>query len=350
MNKSTIWPGLCLLLALNSFGSATTAQLGPANDAMAGEGLVEAAESARDALDTANYKTLYDLLEAGAKGQIALYHEKFVYHLNDSDMTDEQAKNFADSHDPNGHFGVTSVTGLRNLTEVQFFGMMSGLLELQSLRPPETLTLRWHLVGKSVGLTQRGARRLRGLDMIPWGGAVAFQNRADESILLAFALEGNEWKLSFFNIDTKTGDVDFDDFVKLTEDWDSDVYRYTSIQRARMAEGEQLLGSARDYSRVEYSKTGAVDAVAEKFPEFVEGGDFEGKFYHVKVLHADMENCSYDAAIETHPQTDGEAWGLMLFHWASGRSKVEWFESKAEMDARISDLKTNGGPDVDKRK
>ncbi|MCZ7608143.1 MAG: hypothetical protein M5U25_19275 [Planctomycetota bacterium] len=344
MKKAHVWLALCLLLALATFGDSPSAQLAPSNDAMAGAGLVEAAESARDALSTADYKALYNLLDAGARGQIALCHEKFVQHVDASEMTDEQAKNFAEAHDPGGHFGVTSVTQLRNLTEIQFLGMVSGLLAVQSERSAETLSLRWHLTNRSVGLMQPASRMLRKMDMIPWGGAVIFQNRADESLMLVFALEGSVWKLTYFRMDTEQGDLDFEDIAKLSGNWDSDLYRFTSVQRARMAEGEQLMGAARDYSRVHYAKTGEVDAVAKKFPEFIEGGDLAGKYYHVKVLHTDMGECDYDAAIETHPQIDGDAWGLLLFDWASGGAHFEWFESKTELDARIKDLKDNGGP------
>ncbi|MBZ0136234.1 MAG: hypothetical protein K8I27_07670 [Planctomycetes bacterium] len=344
MKKSTIWLGLCVLLALPSFGDKPAAQIGPSSGAMAGAGLLEAAEQARDALSTADYKSLYNLLDASARGQVALCHEKFVQHLDSSDMTDEQAKNFAEAHDPGGHFGVNSLTGLRNLTEVQFFGLLSGLLDLQSQRPPEVLVLRWHLVSKGIGLMQPSSRTLRRMDLLAWGGAAAFQNRADETIVLSFSLEGSDWKLTFFRIDTQTGQVDFEDVAKQSNDWDSDVYKYSSVERARMSEGEQLLGSARDFSRVEYSKTAETDAVAKKFPEFVESGYFEGKYYHVKSLHVEMGECAYDAAIETEPQVQGDPWGLILFRWDSGQSAFEWFETKAALDARIKDLKENGGP------
>jgi hypothetical protein len=44
-------------------------------------------------------------------------------------------------------------------------------------------------------------------------------------------------------------------------------------------------------------------------------------------------------ALEVHAAGADDPWGLMTLVWASGKSKIEWFDTKAELDRHLKTLK-----------
>jgi hypothetical protein len=334
MKKAHVWLGLCLLLGLAAFNQSTSAQTGPENEAMAGVGLAEAGEKARDALLVGDYRTLYALLDAPTSGQVALSRDKFLHLLDNSDMTDESAKEFAQDRDPRGELGITSVATLTGLTEEQFFGLTSGLLEFHTERTPEQLALRWHLVQRGVGMFEPnswGRRR----NMFHWGGTTTYANRADELISLAFTLERSEWKLADYRFEGKGAGFSFTDMIQESLKWGPDSFKWTSRERAMMVEGEQVLGSARDRARIRYATTGKAPAALSEFEELEA---FAGKHYAAEdKVH--LLTSESDAAVLVKPTGKARAWGLIRFKWSSGESTVEWFDTQADRDARLAKLK-----------
>jgi hypothetical protein len=339
MKKANIWLGLCLLLALAAFKQDSNAQIAPANDAMLGAGLAEAGEKARQALLDGDYRTLHGMMDAAALGQMALLQEKFSVALDESGLSDEEAKKFAEQDDPRGELGVQGVGGLRNLTETEFFGLISGMLAFKAARPVENAALRWHLVAKGVGMQEPRNKKLRRMAIMNWVGAVAYANRLDETVSLLFSLDGKDWKLAYYDVEGDDIDLDFARTLEHADKWDKDSFKWTGRTRAMMAEGEQLLGSMRDYCRVQYAKTGEEDEVAKFFDVKVKEGNFEGMYYDVQGFHKSLPGSDFDAAVEAHPEDKSLPWALIQFKWASGESKIEWFDTRADLDARVAKLK-----------
>ncbi|MCB9894780.1 MAG: prepilin-type N-terminal cleavage/methylation domain-containing protein [Planctomycetes bacterium] len=91
----------------------------------------------------------------------------------------------------------------------------------------------------------------------------------------------------------------------------------SNTRDARRAEGEQLMGSARDFCRVEYSKNGNASAVTAPFGVQVANGAFAGKYYSVNTY------ATTPSVLATASSTsDGN--GLMTWVWASGNSTISW--------------------------
>jgi hypothetical protein len=93
----------------------------------------------------------------------------------------------------------------------------------------------------------------------------------------------------------------------------------SNTREARRAEGEQLMGSARDATRVQYSKTGTSPARLSQFTQLYM---FEGEYYRVD---DNIQATSANATITCSPimtATDGK--GRIEFAWATGESKVRW--------------------------
>jgi type II secretory pathway pseudopilin PulG len=95
----------------------------------------------------------------------------------------------------------------------------------------------------------------------------------------------------------------------------------SNTRDARRAEGTQLLGSARDFCRVTYSKNGAWDATAvAAYAAEVGTGAFDGEYYNVTapVASSTAVGCIISAtALST---SDGD--GSCGFRWASGESNI----------------------------
>ena len=90
------------------------------------------------------------------------------------------------------------------------------------------------------------------------------------------------------------------------------------------AEGEQLLGSARDYVRIQYSKTSNMAKATYLFEQEVDHGTFKGHFYG---MEARMVAVNSDTVrIFAFPEKPDGRYAVMEFQMASGNSSIEWHE------------------------
>ena len=93
---------------------------------------------------------------------------------------------------------------------------------------------------------------------------------------------------------------------------------------SRRSEGEQLMGSARDFVRVEYSKHGKAEATREPFRKAVESGKFTGKYFSIS---PDLRFQLNTATLQTAPGEDynsADGTGYITFEWALGKSAIDW--------------------------
>jgi hypothetical protein len=97
---------------------------------------------------------------------------------------------------------------------------------------------------------------------------------------------------------------------------------------ARSAEAEQLLGSARDFCRVEFSKTGDASTVVEALQEEVDRGTFRGKYFGVEARMVAVN--SDTARVYAFPASPSDGFAMMEFHWKSGHSRFEWHDFGAK--------------------
>ncbi|MCB9934975.1 MAG: hypothetical protein H6840_04705 [Planctomycetes bacterium] len=127
-------------------------------------------------------------------------------------------------------------------------------------------------------------------------------------------------------------------------------------QEVRRAEGEKLLHSLRNYARVAYAKTGSA-------PKTLTGGnresgcdaeadDLKGKYckLHDKVYVVDADN----AVLIAEDTAGGDGFAVMEFKWASGDSKVTWYDTldalkEAHKDLKIEDTSTEADKKDDKK-
>ncbi|MCA8916992.1 MAG: hypothetical protein KDB90_16500 [Planctomycetes bacterium] len=92
----------------------------------------------------------------------------------------------------------------------------------------------------------------------------------------------------------------------------------------KRAEGEQLLGLARDYCRVEWSKSHDVEKVRQMLTAEVKAGHFRGKYFDVA---PDLKPTRHGAMLHTTRTTNAEEYdgtGFMTFDWDTGEWEVRW--------------------------
>jgi prepilin-type N-terminal cleavage/methylation domain-containing protein len=95
----------------------------------------------------------------------------------------------------------------------------------------------------------------------------------------------------------------------------------SNTRDARRAEGTQLLGSARDFCRVTYSKNGAWDATAvAAYAAEVGTGAFDGEYYNVTAPVASSTAVGCIISATALSASDGD--GSCGFRWASGESNI----------------------------
>lgn len=100
----------------------------------------------------------------------------------------------------------------------------------------------------------------------------------------------------------------------------------TNTRDARRAEGEQLLGSARDFLRVEYSKTASDREAFSSFAQMAGTGEFDGVYYTVDRTPSPARSPGYDAELSCSPtpQAHDPSKGFVVFRWADGSSQLSW--------------------------
>ena len=97
----------------------------------------------------------------------------------------------------------------------------------------------------------------------------------------------------------------------------------SNTRDARRAEGEQLLGSARDALRVEYSKTNTAPASVFA-PASLSVGNFTGSYFKVNDAYGTAAG-GFNVGIEAVNVTGtADGTGTMSFKWSSGESTLSW--------------------------
>ncbi|MCA8916993.1 MAG: hypothetical protein KDB90_16505 [Planctomycetes bacterium] len=92
----------------------------------------------------------------------------------------------------------------------------------------------------------------------------------------------------------------------------------------RRDEAMQLLNSARDFLRVEYSKHGYAEETREPFTKAIKSGEFTGEYF---CISPEIELSTNQATIHSSPTERGSVEDgscYMTFEWASGSSTIDW--------------------------
>lgn len=95
---------------------------------------------------------------------------------------------------------------------------------------------------------------------------------------------------------------------------------------AQRAEGEQLMGTARDYLRVSFARTGLSFQAFQAFSREHAGGSFSGKYYNVDPDPRELRGEVHDVEVTCSPTPAAadKGRGSLKFAWTTGSSDLQW--------------------------
>ncbi|MCZ7605279.1 MAG: hypothetical protein M5U25_04260 [Planctomycetota bacterium] len=97
---------------------------------------------------------------------------------------------------------------------------------------------------------------------------------------------------------------------------------------ARRAEGEQLMGSARDFCRVQHNKGKSFEEVHAALEQEVATSAFAGKYYGVEARIVRLD--AGTARIYVYPTNRGDGFGSIDFKWDTGESTIRWEQTEQQ--------------------
>jgi prepilin-type N-terminal cleavage/methylation domain-containing protein len=102
----------------------------------------------------------------------------------------------------------------------------------------------------------------------------------------------------------------------------------SNTRDARRAEGEQQLGAARNFIRVEFSRAGGwttgPGSAQEKWVTEHQSGAFDGQYFAIEITGIDVNDPPADSEVETVSKTGNDGTGTMTFQMGSGSSTIVW--------------------------
>lgn len=323
-NGGVLMVALLAALCLFSLRDNTQAQFGPKADQPNDAAMEATARVTQASIDSGDYEGLFKLLAPWMQETTQLMHDTAIASLGTSADDDADVKAQAETLDPGNKLGVDSVARLKALSTPEFFGLVSGMLEYAHSQKPG----KWYWVSLDEGLSED--RRNRS-NVLGWAITVVFQRVDTTTLKVSLRSFNGEFRVVDFSIsDSDERRLVLSDAVSPGGSKTHGMFGSS----ARVSEGEQLLGSARDWSRVQYSKTGTAPAKLEN-PE-----QWEGKYYSVlEDIHLTGET---GAAFVAQPKQASGRWLLIEFEWASGRSTITNYASKVELDKALENRGMSG--------
>jgi hypothetical protein len=323
--KTRILTGLCLMFALALLATSPAAQPVPADSLMAGAGIETPCEKFLEALTKSDVAGMHSQLATWKQNALKLSWARMQKRFADGKLTEEQVKAWLAKQDPSAKSGVTTWEQLKAAKHEQFFALSAGLWTL-----PSRSAATWLMVEKAVGLREPGDARI-----IAWGGALDYETDTGDKAVFTLAVDGDKWVVVDFALQLGVAKANLGAALR-RELGGKRVW--SSLEKTKISEGEILLGAARDFCRVEYSKTGSADRVTKRFNQESADGAFEGTYFNVSEYIKELPASDYDAAVIAEPQEDGLPFVMMLFKWASGNSTIEWLDDRDTLNERIAEL------------
>ncbi|MBZ0135512.1 MAG: hypothetical protein K8I27_03935 [Planctomycetes bacterium] len=304
-----------------------------------GQALHNKADSLRLALLSGTPEEFYNALAPWMQGRIDLSTEEFVGTVKDflKDLdADKRAKSEREfleelkDDDPNGVLGITSFDDLAKLSSAKFLALEFGTPKMQaSADLKENREARWHEVERLV-FTAKEEVEHNGeyVEADVTRGLVRFATIRGDSISVHAVADGDAWQV--VDLELKLGA----DLALKLSDQDMISAPATATRDARRSEGEQLMGAARDWSRVEYAKTGTAPT------KLTRAGDFEGKYFKVRETVYKKPDMERGAIVAEPVEDEALGYGALYFNYAEGGGDIEWYDSEKDLEEALKAFQT----------
>jgi hypothetical protein len=248
------------------------------------------------------------------------------------------------TRDPDGALGVESMEDIIGLSAAQMFSLDLRHLQLQAdEKLKANRGARWHEVNRAV------YTRMERLD---WGeadegevqrtyGKIGYANRFKDSLVVTCTAEGDNWFVVDFSLRMGDWELALSDSDLMRDPMPEIVAGADNSLEAKRAEGEQLMGSARNQARVEFARKGtAPKALTDSISEEEFEGLFTGRYFKLRASiykKPDMER----GAIVAEPVDDESlGYGALYFNYWDGDSDIEWYESQEDLEEALKNFQS----------
>jgi hypothetical protein len=347
--KKTLAVAIGALMLLACFGYRNPEPLsaqGPGGDA-----LKTKADKLREALLNGTTQELFNKLPSWLRGRGELFTERLPQMVDEEvakapeDTRDDFRKQLKEgiarrvhSRDPGDTLGVKTYEDVLKLKAADLYALDIGQLRLQAndkLKPNREA--KWHEVDRAVYEAEAKVAWTNGPKHgTRTYGAISFMNRFNDAMEVTCVAEGDTWQVIAFsakvgkrNLKLDGSELMKDPMIPLIE---------KEVLDAQRSEGEQLLGSARDYSRVQYSKTGVPP---KKLTDSTKLDYFEGIYFKVRDKVYKKPDALRGALVAEPIDEESElGWGVIYFNYKSGSSDIKWYDTEHALNKALKAFQT----------
>ncbi|MBX3475384.1 MAG: hypothetical protein KF754_13485 [Planctomycetes bacterium] len=356
--RKLIAPAAVLLAGFMIFtGPAPQAQQGPRDPAQAGgEEIERKGKTVLAAFQSMSPESVFGTLAPWRRNEFDLHRARLRRDVDrktiEWDTVDKLLHDKRRGLDPARKLAVSDLAGFSNLTSAQFFGLFFGMYRLATDSEFSTqLASEWFTTRRAVG--EGGFddwQRIRmGLYISELGGYVRFENLDGFELVVCCVADGGTWHVQeiFFTAKSErptTMDAAIEAMDKASIGLDQ------RLLQAKMAEGEQMLGSMRGQVRVAYAKAGAAPkkltgATGDTdFGAGVSKEELDGKYFKIRDT---VRGSKGWGALIADPKEEGLQWVLVLFKYAGGGGEFRQYDSETELLAELQELETTGWGESD---
>ena len=310
-----------------------------AQDAPAGsDGLKARADAVKDALLSGTVDELFGSFAPWLQGRAKLFKSDFVSDVDaEIEETVQQAMlRTVKEHDPADILELKEVKDVKNLTAAQLAGLW---LEYYTLRDEKFSSARkdadWFEVDRRVATKSVGEGEGETV-----GRVIYMSPQSHDAITVQAVQQDGAWYVTGLKCAIGELIIDSDKsplspaILKLKE-------MKKETFRLKRSEAEILMGAARDYCRVEYSKT-------EKLPKNLGDGlkdstveeEFGGTYFNVRDAVYNDPDKKRGAVVADPVEDESLGYGALYFNDGDGTTDIKWYDTKDALDKALKAFQT----------
>lgn len=329
---------LAMLASVLLFGLAyQTPEIAKAEEP-GSDALHEKADAVREALLSGTPEELFNKLAPWLQGRAKLSDARWPMEFEEANsgtklaVGRESVLERVRKLDPGNTLGVKTFADYVALEAPELVALQSGMLLIQSDESAaEARKAKWFEVDRAVYTAKESHRLInRGKEIERTHGQIIFMDQFEHIIVVEAVSDGDTWHILRATGDLGAREFDTDACDVLADP--VEMYVQKGLRDAKRAEAEQLLGSARNHCRVQWSKDASVP---KKISDATELEHFEGKYFKLRDTVYKKPDADR-AAVVAEPIDDEElGWGVVYFNAGNPESTIKWYNTKEELDEAL---------------
>ena len=333
--------GLMAALAILAIAvhEPTQAQAAPSGDALA-----ETAAKFRKAYLNGTPDELFNSLAPWLQGRANLFDEGLLGYFDgiladlDEEMRAEFEKQLREGwvkdmkrYDPADKLGIKTFDDVVALSPAQMVAVELNQFRVQGREEiAEHRNAKWHETNRRI-YTEIDDETLTTF------GEVVFRNKLKDRITVTCVADGNRWQVVDFS--GRVGEEFLERELSMSLYDPDDVYEGEDTTSEARTEAEQLMGSGKDYARVQYAKTAEVP---KKFSDTIEDfeDEFTGEYFKLRDTIYKKPDMVRGAIVAEPVDDENLGYAALYFNYAGGDTEIKWYDTKDELEKALKAFQT----------